>query len=127
MIVRGLAPAKLNLYLEVVGKRHDGYHELATLFQTVDWGDDVEVERTAIPGVSCTVEGADDLPVDERNLAVRAASAWLFATGADGGVRITLRKRIPLGGGLGGGSSDAAAVLRLARGDVRGAAVLTIP
>ncbi len=112
MIVRGLAFAKLNLYLEVVGKRPDGYHELATLFQTVEWGDDVEVERTGSPGVVCTVVGADDLPVDERNLAVRAASAWLLASGAGGGVRILLRKRIPLGGGLGGGSSDAATVLR---------------
>ena len=112
MIVRALAPAKLNLYLEVVGKRPDGYHELATLFQTVDWGDDVEVERTATRGVTCTVEGAHDLPADERNLAVRAATAWLAATGAGGGVRLLLRKRIPLGGGLGGGSSDAASVLR---------------
>ncbi len=112
MIVRGLALAKLNLYLEVVGKRPDGYHELATLFQTVEWGDDVEVERTATAGVACTVQGADDLPADERNLAVRAASAWLAASGAGGGARIFLRKRIPLGGGLGGGSSDAATVLR---------------
>ncbi len=113
MIASGLAPAKLNLYLEVVGKRPDGYHDLSTLFQTVNWGDDVTVERTATLGVTCAVEGADDLPTDDRNLAVRAASAWLGATGAAGGLRILLRKRIPIGGGLGGGSSDAATVLRM--------------
>jgi len=113
VIASGLAPAKLNLYLEVVGKRPDGYHELATLFQTVEWGDDVEVERTATAGVVCAVEGADELATDERNLAVRAATAWIEATGAAGGVRILLRKRIPIGGGLGGGSSDAATVLRM--------------
>jgi 4-diphosphocytidyl-2-C-methyl-D-erythritol kinase len=107
-----LAPAKLNLYLEVVGRRPDGYHELRTLFQTVAFGDDVTVERTAAPGVACEVSGAD-LPSDESNLAVRAARAWLEAAGAAGGARIRLEKRVPVGGGMGGGSSDAAAVLRL--------------
>ncbi|MCC7139632.1 MAG: 4-(cytidine 5'-diphospho)-2-C-methyl-D-erythritol kinase [Planctomycetes bacterium] len=107
-----LAPGKLNLYLEVVGRRPDGYHELRTLFQTVRWGDDVTVERTAARGVACRTVGAD-VPDDERNLAVRAASRWLEASGAGGGVAIRLDKRVPVGGGLGGGSSDAATVLRL--------------
>jgi 4-diphosphocytidyl-2-C-methyl-D-erythritol kinase len=113
-----LAPAKLNLYLEVVGKRPDGYHELRTLFQTVAWGDDVLVERTEQPGVRCETVGAD-LPADGRNLAVRAAEAYLGASGLEGGVRIALRKRIPLGGGLGGGSSDAAAVLSALESETR--------
>jgi 4-diphosphocytidyl-2-C-methyl-D-erythritol kinase len=111
--VRGLAPAKVNLYLEVVGRRPDGYHNLRTLFRTLDWGDDVEVETTPAPGVSCEVRGAPDVPADERNLAVRAATAWCAAAGVDRGVRVVLDKRVPAGGGLGGGSSDAACVLRL--------------
>ncbi len=104
------ASAKLNLYLEVVGKRPDGYHDLRTLFQTVDLADDVIVERRDEAGVTCFVEGGE-LPSDERNLAVRAAHAWLRATHAPGGASIRLTKRIPIGGGLGGGSADAAAVL----------------
>ncbi len=114
-MTRALALAKVNLYLEIVGRRPDGYHELRTLFQTVAWGDDVVVERTPGPGVVCTTGGAD-LPDDERNLAVRAATAWLAASGSAGGVRLDLTKRIPVGGGLGGGSSDAAAVLQALQG-----------
>lgn len=109
---RGQAPAKVNLYLEVVGRRPDGYHDLRTLFQTVDWGDGVEVERTATSGVVCETQGAV-LPSDDANLAVRAAREWLEAAQAPGGAHVRLEKRIPLGAGLGGGSSDAAAVLRL--------------
>jgi 4-diphosphocytidyl-2-C-methyl-D-erythritol kinase len=111
VIRRGLAAAKLNLYLEVVGRRPDGWHDLVTLFQTLGFGDDVTVEATEAPGVVCEVAGAE-LPPGEGNLAVRAASAYLAAAGG-GGARIRLGKRIPIGGGLGGGSSDAATVLRL--------------
>jgi 4-diphosphocytidyl-2-C-methyl-D-erythritol kinase len=100
----------LNLYLEIVAKRPDGYHELRTLFQTIDFADDVHVALEAEPGVRCVVEGAD-LPTDERNLAVRAARRWLEATRAREGVALRLSTRIPIGGGLGGGSSDAASVL----------------
>lgn len=114
--MRAVARAKVNLYLEVVGRRPDGYHDLRTLFQTVRWGDDVEVERTPGTDVTCRTVGAD-VPDDERNLAVRAARAWLAATGAPGGVRVALDKRVPVGGGLGGGSSDAATVLRLLDAD----------
>jgi 4-diphosphocytidyl-2-C-methyl-D-erythritol kinase len=105
--------AKLNLYLETVGKRPDGYHELRTLFQTIDLADDIDVSRGdgLKFGVRCVVEGAD-LPTDARNLAVRAAEAWLRATGLIEGVELRIVKRIPIGGGLGGGSSDAAYVLR---------------
>lgn len=109
--MKRVARAKVNLYLEVIGRRPDGYHEIATLLRTVAFGDDVEVETTARSGVVVTTRGAD-LPDDDRNLAVRAAKAHLAATGAPGGVRLLLEKRVPLGGGLGGGSSDAATVLR---------------
>ena len=109
--MRGVAPAKVNLYLEVVGRRPDGYHDLKTLFQTVAWGDDVEVEDADT--MSCTVGGEVGIPTDETNLALRAAHAWREATGHERGVRVHLGKRVPAGGGLGGGSSDAACVLRL--------------
>ena len=120
-VLRGRAPGKLNLYLEVVSRRPDGFHELRTLFQTlhgdgpVGGGDGVEVERTDSPLCACGTRGAD-LPSDERNLAVRAVRDWLAAAHQRGGARISLDKRVPLGGGLGGGSSDAATVLRLLQG-----------
>jgi 4-diphosphocytidyl-2-C-methyl-D-erythritol kinase len=104
--------AKLNLHLEVVGRRDDGFHELRTIFQTIDLADEIELEPLATGGeVRLEVFGAD-LPTDERNLAVRAARAFLDAWGRPGeGVAIRLRKRIPAGAGLGGGSANAATVL----------------
>ncbi len=100
--------AKLNLHLEVLGRREDGFHELRTLFQTIDLWDELEVDLGG-EGISIQVSGAE-LPTDERNLAVRAAV--LFRRHWSGpGIRLALGKRIPLGGGLGGGSSNAAAVL----------------
>ncbi len=101
-----LAYAKLNLVLRVVGRREDGYHLLQSLFCAIDLAD--EIELAAIPrGIE--LEAPRELGPPEGNLAYRAAQALL---GADGpGVRIVLRKRIPVGAGLGGGSSDAAAVL----------------
>lgn len=102
--------AKVNLHLQVVGRRADGFHELRTIFQTVDLADSVAVELRRRAGVEIEVEGAD-LPVDESNLAVRAAVAFLERWGNGRGVSILLRKRIPIGAGLGGGSSNAAAVL----------------
>ena len=113
----GIARAKLNLYLEIVGRRPDGYHELRTLFQTISLGDELVVRFGGglAPGVRCTVEGAE-LPTDERNLAVRAALEWSRATNSPFGIEILIRKRIPIGGGLGGGSSDAAAVLGFLQG-----------
>jgi 4-diphosphocytidyl-2-C-methyl-D-erythritol kinase len=102
--------AKINLHLQVVGRRADGYHELRTVFQTVDLHDSVTLEAAA-SGVELTVvEGA--APPGDDNLASRAARAFLDRWAPMVGVRITLRKRIPVGGGLGGGSSNAAAVLR---------------
>ena len=102
--------AKVNLHLQVVGRRPDGFHELRTLFQTVDLADELEV-ALAGPGVTLEVSGAD-LPSGPANLAHRAATAFLERWGGGRGARLRLRKRIPVGAGLGGGSSNAAAVLR---------------
>jgi 4-diphosphocytidyl-2-C-methyl-D-erythritol kinase len=103
------APAKLNLFLHVTGRRPDGYHELQTLFQLLDWGDRVRLAvtrdgRINRPACSYGVEEADDLTV-------RAARLLQSRTGSGAGVEITVDKRIPPGSGLGGGSSDAATVL----------------
>ena len=100
-------PAKINLWLEVLGKRGDGYHELSSLMLPVDIRDHLEMILAAGRGIRLTCDHAD-LPVDERNLAWRAAKLFLEATGAGGGVEIRLEKNIPVGAGMGGGSADAA-------------------
>jgi 4-diphosphocytidyl-2-C-methyl-D-erythritol kinase len=103
--------AKVNLGLEVLGVRSDGYHELRTLFQTVALHDDLTVAlRPRSRGIEV---GCDHplVPEDDTNLAYKAAVALQRFARAPGGVRIEIRKRIPVGGGLGGGSSNAAAVL----------------
>lgn len=104
------ARAKLNLGLEVVRKRADGYHEIRTLMQTIDLNDRITIRSIAGKGIRFRCLGAD-LPTDDRNLVVRAARLLGQETGCDRGAEITLRKRIPVGAGLGGGSSDAAATL----------------
>jgi 4-diphosphocytidyl-2-C-methyl-D-erythritol kinase len=108
------AAAKLNLSLRIVGRRSDGYHLLDSAVVPIAIFDrlDVDLAPADPPGVSliCRPEGAS--PPGEDNLASRAALAFLRTTGIDVGVRIELEKRIPSGAGLGGGSSDAAAVLR---------------
>jgi len=96
------APAKLNLFLEVTGRRADGYHELDSVFATIDLHDTVALEKA--PKTSLRVEGGA-APPDASNLAWRAADALGLPA------RIELDKRVPAGAGLGGGSSDAAAVL----------------
>lgn len=103
------APAKLNLFLHVVGRRADGYHLLQTAFRFIDLADTLHFERRA-DGV---IERAYDLPgvAPQDDLVVRAARALQQATGTRHGARIGLVKRIPQGGGLGGGSSDAATTL----------------
>jgi 4-diphosphocytidyl-2-C-methyl-D-erythritol kinase len=103
------AYAKINLGLEVLGVRSDGYHELRTIFQTIDLHDDV-VLRPRPRGVTVRCDHPA-VPRDGSNLAARAAEALLKHAGRTDGVEITLVKRIPVAGGLGGGSSDAAAVL----------------
>ena len=114
MALELIAPAKLNLVLEVTGRRSDGYHEIASVMQTIDLADTVRLEAAA--SIEIDVVGEELLGVPRegpRNLAYAAAHALAEAAGnTDLGVRIELEKRIPAGMGLGGGSSDAAAVLR---------------
>ena len=103
------APAKINLFLHIVGRRPDGYHLLQTAFRMLDWGDEITLRRrddglilrtTDVPGVPA-----------ESDLVVRAARALQAVSGSPFGAEIGVSKRIPMGGGLGGGSSDAASVL----------------
>jgi len=104
--------AKLNLTLDVLGRREDGYHDLQSVMQTISIRDDVEIDiGTGKPWrLLCSMEG---IPTDERNLAWKAAQVYCQAMDKDpGGIEIRIVKRIPSGAGLGGGSADAAAVLR---------------
>lgn len=104
-----LSHAKINLALDVGQIRPDGYHDIHTVFLAVDLADRVCVETTESPGVILHIEG--DAPAGPQNLAWRAGEMILEATGTAVGLHITLEKRIPLQAGLGGGSSNAAAVL----------------
>jgi len=103
------APAKLNLFLHIVGRREDGYHLLETVFQLLDRGDVVSL-RTRDDGLIQRGFGPAGVPA-EADLGVRAARLLRAATGTSAGADISIEKRIPVGGGLGGGSSDAATVL----------------
>ena len=103
------APAKLNLFLHVTGRRADGYHTLQTLFQMLDWGDEIVLESRADGRIE-RVGGLSGV-VSDDDLAVRAARLLQAETGGGHGAAISIDKRIPAGAGLGGGSSDAATVL----------------
>jgi 4-diphosphocytidyl-2-C-methyl-D-erythritol kinase len=107
------APAKVNLHLGVGPLRSDGKHELHTIYHAVSLFDTVTVERTEKRGVTVEVEGeiVDDVPLDDDNLAAQAVRAVAAVAGVDPAAHITLRKDIPVGGGLAGGSADAAAAL----------------
>ncbi len=109
MTVTVHAPAKINLTLDVVGRREDGYHLLESIFQAVGIVDTLAATRTPA-GITLTVEGSDPCPV-EKNTAYRAATAFFAHTGLAGGVDMVLEKHIPMQAGMGGGSADAAAVL----------------
>lgn len=106
------APGKINVYLGVGGRHDDGYHALATVFQAVSLFEDV-IARPA-DDFSITVGGAvdaDEVPLDDRNLAMRAAKLLAAAADYHGGVALEIRKSVPVAGGMGGGSADAAAAL----------------
>lgn len=103
------APAKVNLFLHVVGRRADGYHLLQSAFMLIDWCDRLHIERSKDGTVARDDLHPGDLPDDD--LCVRAARALQQATGCTLGARITLDKRLPTQAGLGGGSSDAATTL----------------
>jgi 4-diphosphocytidyl-2-C-methyl-D-erythritol kinase len=109
-IIKLPAFAKINLGLKVLGRRADGYHEIRTVFQTISLHDRLTFETTADGRLelACT---DPSIPADETNLVMRAAAALRERYGAGRGARVTLEKRVPAGGGLGGGSSDAAATL----------------
>jgi 4-diphosphocytidyl-2-C-methyl-D-erythritol kinase len=103
------APAKLNLFLHVTGRRADGYHDLQTLFQLIDLRDTIGI-AVRRDGIIERAAGPAEVPAD-ADLAVRAAGALKAASGTSLGATLRVDKRIPMGGGLGGGSSDAATVL----------------
>ena len=111
--IRIPAYAKVNLRLEVLGKRADGYHELRTIFQTVGLHDSVEFRASRRPGISLQIQGNETLAKEEieKNLVYRAVDALRRESRVRPGVEIILQKKIPAGRGLGGGSSDAAAAL----------------
>ncbi|MBR4224967.1 MAG: 4-(cytidine 5'-diphospho)-2-C-methyl-D-erythritol kinase [Oscillospiraceae bacterium] len=103
-----LAYAKINLYLDCIGKREDGYHELVSVMHTISMADIVTV--TPSDGIHITCSDPD-IPTDERNIAYKCAAAYMDAFGT-GGADIHIEKHIPSQAGLGGGSADGAAVLR---------------
>jgi len=110
--VKLLAPAKINLGLRVLGQRADGNHELDSLFLPLDIADEIELELRPARQRTVAIEVEGDAPDDGSNLAVRAAHAYLAARELSLEVHIQLRKQTPTAAGLGGGSSDAGAVLR---------------
>lgn len=103
------APAKLNLFLRVVGRRTDGYHDLQTVFRLLDWGDELRL-RVRDDGVVARITDVPGVPAND-DLLVRAARLLQRHAGVTAGAEIAIDKRIPMGGGLGGGSSDAATAL----------------
>lgn len=110
--IREKAWAKLNISLDVAGKREDGYHDMIMVMQTVSLCDELRISLNDSGQVRAS-SNLHFIPGDERNLAVRAAMSYLEALGKTGqGVRIDMRKNIPVGAGMAGGSADAAAVLR---------------
>jgi 4-diphosphocytidyl-2-C-methyl-D-erythritol kinase len=104
------APAKLNLFLRITGRLPDGYHRLQTVFRLLDWGDTVQL-RVRDDGRIVRHGQHDYAPAEHRDLAVRAAKMLQKAANVDHGADIVVEKRIPAGGGFGGGSSDAATTL----------------
>lgn len=112
--LRGRAPAKVNLVLAVIGRRPDGYHEIDTIIQELDLADDVILTFGQGDGISVSGPWAEGVPVDRSNLARKAVDALAAELDREPEpVHIHLEKRIPAAGGLGGGSSNAATVLRL--------------
>ncbi len=107
------SPAKINLSLAITGRRADGFHELVSVVAPLTFGDTLRAELTGADDGAMTLAcDAPGVPTDGSNLVLRAAAAFVAATGWRGGVRFTLEKRIPAGAGLGGGSGNAVAALR---------------
>ena len=109
-MIRKLSPAKVNLHLRVLRKREDGYHDIRTVFQKISLHDTIHFSLKDGPGISLTTN-QPNLPLGESNLVYRAAQILLNCSGYQGGISVYIDKRIPLGAGLGGGSSNAATTL----------------
>lgn len=105
------APAKINLFLHVLGRRSDGHHDIQTLFQLLDWGDDIGILPTDDAGISR--QDVSYAVPESEDLVTRAARLLQSETACRRGAVIAVRKRVPPGSGMGGGSSDAATVLRV--------------
>ncbi|MBQ9914986.1 MAG: 4-(cytidine 5'-diphospho)-2-C-methyl-D-erythritol kinase [Clostridia bacterium] len=106
------AKAKINLTLKVLGRRENGYHDIQSIMQLLEFGDEVSVEWQNTPGIRVTCS-QKDLPTDENNIAYRAAELMQKTYGISGGFQIHLEKKIPVAAGLAGGSTNAAAVMHL--------------
>src|SRR5690554_5711303 len=105
------AAAKINLSLSVVGKRQDGYHLLETIMQSVSLRDKLDITWDSGGKGIVIVSDGDGIPLDDNNTCSKAARLWQQETGISGGLSIIIEKNIPMQAGLGGGSTDAAAVL----------------
>ncbi len=103
------AYAKINLGLHIVGKRQDGFHDIETIFHRINLFDEINIEKSDDISISCT---DPSIPVDSDNLCWKAVELMRIESGLPHGARISIKKKIPVGAGLGGGSSDAAAVLK---------------
>ncbi len=105
-----LSPAKVNLTLEVLGKRADGYHEITSIMQPVDLFDEIKIDVLDGSGIAIETKGPE-IPTGNRNLAWKAADIFIKQSGLRARVNIFVKKSIPVGAGLGGGSSNAASIL----------------
>jgi len=104
------SPAKINLHLDILGKREDGFHDIFSVFQMISLHDRIEIRETSDKGI-CSIKGPFDFP-DRENIMYKAVTLFREATGYDRAVEIKIEKNIPQGGGLGGGSGNGAAVLK---------------
>jgi len=110
--VRVFAPAKINLFLHVVGQRSDGFHDLQSMVAFADIGDEIFAERSDVNSLSIDGPFAEGLAAESDNLVLRAARALSERLGVRGGARFRLTKNLPVASGIGGGSADAAAAMR---------------
>ncbi|MBN2226537.1 MAG: 4-(cytidine 5'-diphospho)-2-C-methyl-D-erythritol kinase [candidate division Zixibacteria bacterium] len=104
-------PAKINLFLKVINRRPDGYHDIHSWFQAVDLYDHLAIEKRAMPGFALFSENGEGMPRDDRNTMIKAAKLMFERFELEGGLDIRIKKNIPISAGLGGGSSDAAATI----------------
>ncbi len=113
-VVKERANAKINLYLDVISRREDGFHDIKTVMHSVSLFDEIKLtyNQTKETRVRMMIEGNRFLPLDDRNLAVKAVKLFLDTLGQSGSIDISMKKHIPVSAGLAGGSSDAAATLR---------------